>query len=234
MLKIDLHIHSINSGHAYGTIYNIFDEAKKKKMDMIAITDHGPSMEGTGSKAHFLIGTRRPQVPGLRILWGCEANVIGPNGEIDVEGIYIDRLDIVLVNFHKYTGYEDQGIEKNTVAIIKAFQNPKIKVLAHPESPQYEYDFEKVCKVAVENNVLLELNLAYLRLRGEERLEKFRRIVEISKENNRKILISSDAHFVHEIGDDSLLDQYREKLGLTDDMIINNFPDELMEFLSIK
>ena len=32
MLKRDFHIHSLHSGHAYGSIYEIIKEAKSKKM----------------------------------------------------------------------------------------------------------------------------------------------------------------------------------------------------------
>ncbi|MBD3313930.1 PHP domain-containing protein, partial [Candidatus Woesearchaeota archaeon] len=60
MLKIDLHIHTVHSGHAYGTIYDIMKEAKAKGMEMIAITDHGPS-GGSVSHVHFRMAPRAPK-----------------------------------------------------------------------------------------------------------------------------------------------------------------------------
>jgi putative hydrolase len=44
MLKIDLHLHTIASGHAYNTILEYVDQAKKLKMKMIGFADHGPSL----------------------------------------------------------------------------------------------------------------------------------------------------------------------------------------------
>ena len=45
-MKIDLHIHSIASGHALNTVDEISAYAEKCGMTHIAITDHGPAMEG--------------------------------------------------------------------------------------------------------------------------------------------------------------------------------------------
>ena len=234
MLDIDLHIHSINSGHAYGTFYDIVAEAKKKNMKMIAITDHGPKMAGTISYIHFYMGHRKPEIEGLKVLWGCEANVLDKDGNIDLDEKALSKLDLVILGFHKHCGYEDLGIEGNTKAINKALDNPKIKILAHPTNHQFECDFEAVANHAIDNDVLLELNLAYLKIKGEVCFDKFKKMVEIVKSRNKKLIISSDAHFIHEIGDDSILAEYKDKLGLTDDIIINNYPDELMEFLVLK
>jgi histidinol phosphatase-like PHP family hydrolase len=40
-LAADLHVHTVASGHAYSTIAEIADEAARKGLDAIAITDHG-------------------------------------------------------------------------------------------------------------------------------------------------------------------------------------------------
>ena len=69
MLKIDLHIHTIHSGHAYGTFYDVIKEAARKKMKMIAVTDHGPSILGSASMLHFGIGIMAPKkYKGVKVL----------------------------------------------------------------------------------------------------------------------------------------------------------------------
>jgi len=231
MLKIDLHIHTLHSGHAYGSFYDVVNEAKRKKMSMIAITDHGPDMIGASGWYHFGIGYRRPEYKNLKVLWGCEANIIDAKGNIDLNEDIQKKLDIILVGFHKMDKYKDAGIKGNTKAMISALKNPHIKVLTHPANGQYDYDFEKVCKAAIDNNVLLELNLAYLKNSNEEKLLMLKKMIDMTRSAGKKIIINSDAHFIHEIGDDSILKKYWTKLGLSKNIIMNNYPDELMKFL---
>lgn len=237
MLNIDLHIHSLHSGHAYGTIYDIIEEASKKEMKMIAITDHGPSLTGSAPETHFLMGARAPKEhKGVKVLWGCEANIINEQGDLDISEEIIKKLDIILVQTHLPTPYKDLGKEKNTEAMIRCFKKYPIHIFSHPNFISYDYDFEKVCESACENNILLELNLATL---GKTRNNKtnfiyLKKMIEIARKHNKKIIINSDAHFLSEIGDDSILKEYWEELDLSEDIIINNYQDELLEFLRSK
>jgi len=229
MLKIDLHIHSIYSGHAYGTFYDIVGEARRKKMKMIAITDHGPNVPGSATWRHFNMGHRKPEYKDLKVLWGCEANIIDAQGNIDLSPNLQKKLDIVLVGFHAIDEYKDLGVVRNTKAVIKALKNPNIKVLTHPTHPQLPYDFDKVFQAALDNDVLLELNLSKL-AHGKD-IPLFKKMIDMTRSAGKKVIVNSDAHFIHEIGDDSILKKYWKELGLTNDIIINNYPEELMKFL---
>jgi putative hydrolase len=233
MLKIDLHIHSINSGHAYGSFYDIVGEARRKKMSMIAITDHGPNMIGSTGPIHFWMGHKAPQYKDIRVLWGCESNVINGKGDIDLEPSLQKKLDILLVGFHDNCGYKDIGINGNTAAIVNALKNPNIDVLTHPTNPQFSYDFDKVFQAALDNNVLLELNLSYLakNMSDDKSASLLKRMIDMTRKAGKKVIVNTDSHFIHTIGDDVNLKKYWKELGLTKDIIINNYPDELMKFL---
>ena len=52
-ILIDLHNHTIASGHAYSTIQEIAKEASNKGMKYIGITDHGPSLQGAADVWHI-------------------------------------------------------------------------------------------------------------------------------------------------------------------------------------
>lgn len=236
MLKIDLHTHTIHSGHAYATFYEMLEQASKNGMKMIAVTEHGPSMHGAISKFHFGMGTRAPKdYKGVKVLWGCEANIIDTKGNIDLDKDAIETLDVLLATVHTGTEYKDKGKKANTEAIIKCFKKNHIHIFSHPEALWYDYDFEKVCEAACKNNVLLELNMASLRRlkrkNDKHSLNMLKKMVQIAKKHNKKIILNSDAHFLHEVGDDKILKEYWNELGLSYDIIINNYPKELMKIL---
>jgi len=234
MLQIDLHVHSVNSGHAYGTLYEIVAEAQRKGMTMIALTDHGPSMWGTSGPVHFGMGRRCPKRFGsLRVLWGAEADIVGPHGEIDLTPVQQERLQFVLVNFHQGCGYQDLGTEGNTASILETLRNPNVDAVSHVLNPQYPYDVRKVIRAALENDVMLELNTSYLSQYGNRDFDQYRYLVDAIKSEGRKILVNTDSHFIHEIGDDAAVLEFRDRLGLQDEFLLNNYPQELMEILDL-
>ncbi|MCG8571695.1 MAG: PHP domain-containing protein [Spirochaetes bacterium] len=235
MLQVDLHIHSINSGHAYGTFYDIVSESLTKKMKLIALTDHGPSLAGTSGPVHFHLGKRAPKkIEDLRILWGCEANLINGAGELDLDEYTIDKLDILLIGIHPFTQYQDLGKLGNTQALIQAIERYPVNVLTHPLHQQFEYDWEPVWECAFSQNTLLELNLSYMIKYIHRDLEKFKTMIEFVKKHNQKIIINSDAHFVHEIGDDTILQQYQAELRISDDLIFNDQLDKIYQWLNLE
>ena len=234
MIKIDLHIHSIFSGHAFGTIYEIAAEAAKKSMQMIAITDHGPSLQGVSGPIHFEMRGRMPQyIDGVRVLLGCEANIINEQGDLDLSEKRLAKLDLVLASLHKYTLFKDLGYDRNTRAILNALQNPYVKIISHPLHQRHECDTEAILNKAIDQGVLLELNLAYLRHFPQD-LPKFRAMIELVRRRGVKLIVNSDAHFLHEVGDDSILQELWKDLNISDDLIINNFPEELYKILGLK
>ena len=52
-MKIDLHTHSIVSGHALNTVYEMIAEAKKRGITHLGITEHGPGIECANTFLHI-------------------------------------------------------------------------------------------------------------------------------------------------------------------------------------
>ncbi len=42
---LDIHTHTVASGHAYNTIYEMAQSASRKGLALLGISDHGPAME---------------------------------------------------------------------------------------------------------------------------------------------------------------------------------------------
>lgn len=50
---LDLHTHTIVSGHAYCTLREMAKAASEKGLELLGITEHAPKMPGTCHKFYF-------------------------------------------------------------------------------------------------------------------------------------------------------------------------------------
>lgn len=241
MLKIDLHIHTIASGHAHNTILEYINQAKKLKMKVIGISDHGPSdTETIVSEIYFSVLGRIPRyVDNIMILKGVEANIINKKGDIDVSDKLVNKLDYVMANFHYETRYKNRGIKGNTEAMVNAIRSGKINIITHPfHNGHFPVQIEKIVDEACRHNVLLELDLQYIKKHvneknSEEHFANIKKMVEGVKKHKKKLIVNSDAHNIWELADDAPLRKIKKKIRLTDNMIINNYPKELFKLLKI-
>lgn len=238
MLKIDLHIHTIASGHAYNTILEYINRAQELKMKIIGFSEHGTSMNGSVCETYFLCLNRLPRkVGGLTILRGIEANVINKKGDIDIaDKIIKDRLDYVIAGLHHGTGLKIGDGKYNTTALVNAIKSGKINMLSHPfVNNRIPFDVKKVCVEACKHDVLLEINMHYISISEikENNIKNLKIMMQVVKDYNKKIVLNTDAHNIWELGDDSALKKIKKEIGLTDNLIINNYPKELLKLLKI-
>jgi putative hydrolase len=238
-MLIDLHIHTIHSGHAYASFYEILNKAKSKGMKIVGITDHGPDTLGGANNIHFKMGYRAPKnYKGIEVLWGGEANIIDREGNIDIDEYSIKNMDFLMLGVHKNQSYKDSGKKENTRSLIRCFKKNPILVFTHPSVPELEYDHEEVWKAAFEEGILLELNTSTLIAKElgheKENLENVKKMIRFVKDNNKKLIVNSDAHFLEEMDNEEILKKYWKELGLTKEMIINNYPEELKKLIASK
>lgn len=237
MLRIDLHLHTIASRHAQNTILEYIGQAKKLRMDMIGTSDHGPSTDSLASEVYFATLSRLPKtINCIRVLRGIEANYVNRSGEIDIPDKIINSLDYVMAGLHSGTPYKDLGKKINTQTVINSFKLGKINILTHPFWTRlFDLDMERICEEACKNNVLLEINVHYV-----SKYQKFdfvipnlKIIINTVKKYKKKVIIGSDSHNIWELADDSPLKLIKNKIGLTNNLIINNYPKELFRLLKI-
>ncbi|TET53588.1 MAG: phosphatase [Actinobacteria bacterium] len=233
-LKTDLHIHSISSGHAYSSIAEIVDGAKSKGLKTIAITDHGPAMPGGAHLYHFNnLRVVDSNQDGLRVLKGVEANIIDAEGTLDIPDYTQEKLDLVLAAFHVRCGYEDYGAHVNTQTLIKALQNNRVHVIAHPGNPLFKLNYEKIAKVAKEMNILIEFNNGSY-LKGTSRSGGEELDLEMAlacRKYGTNVVITSDSHIASDIGNFEKAWDLVNKAGLSGEQILNLDNDRLLEFL---
>jgi len=232
--KVDLHTHTISSGHAYSTIQENFQAAKDKGLKMLAITDHGPQMPGGPHLYHF--GNLRVlprEYLGIELLRGVEANIIDFNGSLDVPDKYLEKLDIVLAGFHAGC-YIAGSVEENTQAMINAMKHPYVDVIVHPGNPEYAINPERLVEASKELGVALEINNSSLTTSRKGSLENCQIIAKLAAIKGSIISLGSDAHWAPLVGDFSKAKRLIKESGLEAEQILNTDPEKVRGYLKKK
>lgn len=205
LVKSDLHIHSIASGHAFNTIDEIINYSFEKGYKIIGVSDHGPDMEGAPHSGYFECLHRLPkEKKGMKILYGCEANIINEQGEIDLPDCIVSSLDYVMAGLHKRTSYMYERSSVNTKSILAAIKSHRVDIITHPISISHMVDSIEIVEAAAYNNVILEINksvlLSAISLKNEYVIKKIKLLYEYAISIGAKIIFGSDAHYISEIG----------------------------------
>ena len=236
-LYADYHTHTLFS-HGKGKIEDNVKVAKEKGLKQIAITDHG--------FRHQLFNVLRKEIPIMRrqieackqkynldVLLGIEANLISKEGDIDVLPEDEEKLDVILVGFHKRVyakslkerfgfflpntlgklfGYSKKRIEINTKAYLKAIEKNNIDVITHLGYGM-PVDYVKVANHCKKHNVYLELNAKRILFPHN----KMQEIIDTGVQ----FILSSDAHTKEKVGECQLGVRFALKYNIPEEQIAN-------------
>ena len=155
---LDAHTHTVASGHAYSSLQEMAKAAADMGLEVLGITEHGPSVPGTCPTLYFKNMFVVPrQMYGIRLLMGCEINILDTKGSLDLIDEQIDWLDIAIAGVHA-AWYQAGTKEENTQGMVNVIKNPRIHIISHPGDGSCELDFEPLVLAAKEANTLLEVN----------------------------------------------------------------------------
>lgn len=231
--KIDLHVHSNVSTHAYSSLEELINRAKKYDVKGFALTNHGPSMPDAPHPYHFGNMKILPDIiDDVRVYRGIEANIIDEDGTIDLPIMYDKYLEIILASFHRKTPFGNgDDANKNTNAIINSMKKGYADIIAHMGNPQYPVHYEKVIEAAKEYNVAIELNNSSFLKSRKGSVPNCMEIMKLCKKYNVKIALGSDTHISTNIGNLEKCEEVLNKLDIDDNLIINSSFDKLNHFL---
>lgn len=234
MIEADLHVHTIASGHAFSTITEVASAASERGLKAVAILDHGPRLPGGAHEYYFSNLVSLPEkIHGVRIFKGVEANIIDERGRLDISDFTLELLEFVGISFHPACGYEPSTITRNTEVIIKAMENPNVRMVCHPSVPGFEVDLRALVESAKELGVLIEIN-NYSFNENSFRypsLEENLRLMEICAEKEAWVAVNSDAHFHELVGEVSAAFKYIEETGFPRSLIVNLSIETVNSFL---
>lgn len=202
--KADLHTHTCASGH--GTRDSITDlarEAKRRSMETLGISDHGPASAGSAGLSYFrsLFLCERNRF-GVTLRYGAEANILDAQGNLDIPDDILEKLDYCIISMHRPV-YVSGSVAENTRAYIRAMRHPKVKIIGHCDDSRFPVDYPELVRAALSVDVLPELNNVSL-LPGSYRRdcrENAARLLQACEALSCPILLSSDSHGREHIGD---------------------------------
>ena len=85
-LKLDVHTHTVMSGHAYSTLQEMVTAAQEKHLQILGITEHAPGIPGTCHPIYFRNLHVVPRQWGeLRLMLGAELNILDTQGTLDLD-----------------------------------------------------------------------------------------------------------------------------------------------------
>lgn len=241
----DFHTHTRHS-HGSGSVLDNALAARSRGLRCVGITDHGPAnllgvgVSGPDELVETLEEARTAEVvcPGVRVLAGVEANVISPDGRLDVPEHILARLDLVLAACHLFVrrpgayatvatmvrnaasciigGVSPRVVRRaradNTKALVEAVLRGRVHIVAHPGRAT-PVDISEIARACAARGTLVEINAMH---RGQtpEFLQKAAR-------EGADFAVSSDAHSPGRIGDVAWAVQLARTAGIPATRIVN-------------
>ena len=201
-LRGDLQMHSTWSD-GKNSIEEMLDGCVERGYEYFAITDHSKALamiEGLDEERLQRQFGEIEEVSGrhseIRILRSMEVDILA-DGTLDLADEMLEALDLVVISIHSMFSLP---AARQTERVLKALQHPAVDVLAHPTArlinkrEPVDFDLEQVIACAAENRVALELNA------NPHRLDLKDTQLMLAKSLGAKVVISTDAHRVADLG----------------------------------
>lgn len=232
-ILLDVHTHTVASGHAYSTLQEMAKAAAEKGLHTLGITEHGPSIPGTCHPIYFLNQHVVPrELYGVKLMLGAELNILNTRGQIDLDPRLWPLLDLRIAGIHSVC-WQGGTMEENTAGVITAMNNPYIQIISHPGDGTAELDFRQLTLTAKETHCLLEINnhsMAPIRNKTVARPNNLR-LLQLAKQYEVPVILGSDAHFSTMIADYTHIMPLLQETEFPEDLILNLSPQRFHEYL---
>ena len=228
----DVHMHSIVSGHAFGTIRELAFAAAERGLALIGVTEHGPGIPGTVDPIYFRNLNDAPRLLyGVELLYGSEVNVL-TGGKLSMERKHLDCLDYAAAGIHTPC-YIDEGVVKNTDNVISCMADPKVRFITHPDDSRYPLDYPALVQAAKTFGVALEVNNSSLRkpFMRPGCVENYEKMLPLCMEHRVPLIVNTDAHDPSAVGDFTHALKLLERFEVDESLILNQDLDRLKQFL---
>ncbi len=201
-IRGDLHCHT-TATDGRDSLEAMARAAKELGYEYISANDHSKKV----AIAHGLDARRLMQqvraidrlnakLDGIVVLKSAEVDILD-DGSLDLPDGVLKELDFTVCAIHYGLA---RSREKQTERILRAMDNPRFTVLAHPTGrlinarEPYDIDLERILDAARERGRILELNA------HPDRLDLDDRACRMARERGVRVAISTDAHRAADLG----------------------------------
>ncbi len=231
--ELDVHTHTIASGHAYGTLTEMAREASVRGLKILGITEHAHNMPGTCDDLYFVNLRIVPrEMFGIRLMLGAELNIMDYEGTIDLPDWILDRLDLKIASIHGNL-YQMGTMEQNTAAVLGAMRNPRVDIIGHPDDGNCPLDYERIVLASKEYHTLLEINNNSLRMQSRKNAkENITTILKLCKKYEAPVVMNSDAHFMVDIANTDHSMALVEEVDFPKELILNYSAEKFETYIA--
>ena len=222
-IRGDLHMHT-TATDGRDDIETMAAAAHNRGYRYIAITDHSKALAmANGLDEHRAlehaqrVRALNGRFEGLTLLAGIECDILA-DGQLDLSHDCLAQLDIVVASIHSHFSQDEAQM---TDRILKALECRWVDVLGHPTGRRllrrdpYGFAMDRVLRAAAAFGVALEINCQVDRLDLNDVNAK------LARERGVRLVISTDAHSVVELGNIRWGVQMARRGWLTPDEVLN-------------
>lgn len=233
---LDSHAHTVASGHAYNTIFEMAEAAAQKGLRLLALTEHSMAMPGTCHEFYFSNLKMLPrQMKGIEVLFGAEVNIMDYEGRLDMGEKLLQQMDVVVASLH--TPCISSGTrEENTRALLQAMEHPCVNIIGHPDDARYPVDYEALVQGAKKRHVLLELNNTSLHPKSSRKdpLPNDRTMLRLCVRYGVPIIVNSDAHSAFDVGAHEYAEALLKELDFPSELVVNGSIEQYRQYINRK
>ena len=234
-IELDVHTHTIASGHAFSTIQEMAQAAADKGLKLLGITEHSPGIPGSCAPIYFRNLYIVPRnMYGIELMLGAEINILDTEGNLDFDEHYLNMLDIRIAGIHSLC-YTPGTLEENTQGMINAIANPYIHIISHPGDGTAKLLFEPIVQAAKEHHTLLEINNSSLRPSRHkvEARPNNMEILRLCKQYEVPVILGSDAHISFDIATYDFALELVNEAEFPEELIINTDVKKFKDYLNM-
>lgn len=231
---VDMHTHTLASGHAYSTIREMAYMAHEKGVELLGITEHGPAMPGSCHDFYFTnLKVVSRQMCGVELLLGVELNILDEQGTVDLPQNVLKEMDLAIASMH-IPCIRPGTKEENTRAYLNVMKNPYVNIIGHPDDPRYEVDYEALVLGAKEHGVLIEMNNASLTPGGPRvgARDNDIALMELCRKYEVPVILGSDAHVDEGILNFQYTTALMREVDFPEKLIVNSSPDRCRQYVN--
>lgn len=232
---MDMHTHTIASGHAYSTLQENIAAAREKGLMYLGLSEHGPAVAGAPGPIYFQNYKIIPRQYGeLRLFCGIEANITDVEGHLDLDAFTLERMDYCIASMHTLV-LSPGSVKDNTRAAVRAMENPLVKILGHPDDSRYPMDYEELVRAAAELRTVLEVNNSSLHPLSSRKgaRENIHTMLEACMRYQVSIIVGTDSHVSSAIGDFTQADELLREADFPAELIVNADPGRIGDVVNI-